>query len=125
MRWRRPAEEELERDIADHLAMETEENMARGMSPEEARYAALRRFGNVARVKEETRRVWGWNVLDTWCADVKHALRRIRRSPGTAALAVFSLALAFAPIGYAMAATNGVWSVSDSNVVIGSLIYPV
>jgi predicted permease len=97
MRWRRPAEEELERDIADHLAMETEENMARGMSPEEARYAALRRFGNVARVKEETRRVWGWNVLDTWCADVKHALRRIRRSPGTAALAVFSLALAFAP----------------------------
>jgi len=86
MRWRRPAEEELERDIADHLAMETEENMARGMSPEEARYAALRRFGNVARVKEETRRVWGWNVLDTWCADVKHALRRIRRSPGTAAL---------------------------------------
>ena len=97
MKWRRSREEELERDIADHIAMETEENMARGMSPAEARYAALRKFGNVTRVKEETRSVWGWTALDTWCADVRQALRRMRRSPGTAALAVLSLALAFAP----------------------------
>ena len=97
MKWRRSMEEELERDIADHIAMETEENMARGMSPAEARYAALRKFGNVTRVKEDTRSVWGWTALDTWYADVRHAWRRIRRSPGTAALAVLSLALAFAP----------------------------
>ena len=97
MKWRRPMEEELERDIADHIAMETEDNMARGMSPAEARYAALRKFGNVTRVKEDTRSVWGWTAFDTWRADVKHALRRMRRSPGTAALAVLSLALAFAP----------------------------
>jgi len=97
MRWRRPSEEELERDIADHIAMETEDNIARGMSPAEARYAALRKFGNVTRVKEDTRSVWGWTALGTWSADVKHALRRMRRAPGTAALAVFSLALAFAP----------------------------
>jgi predicted permease len=90
-------EEELERDIADHLAMETEENIARGMSPAEARYAALRKFGNVTRVREDTRSVWGWTALDTWYADVRHALRRMRRGPGTAALAVLSLALAFAP----------------------------
>ena len=94
---RRRREEELERDIADHIAMETEDNMARGMSPPEARFAALRKFGNVARVKEDTRSVWGWTALDTWRADVRQALRRIRRSPGTAALAVLSLALAFAP----------------------------
>jgi predicted permease len=94
---RRRMEEELERDIADHLAMETEENIARGMSPAEARYAALRKFGNVTRVREDTRSVWGWTALDTWYADVRHALRRMRRSPGTAALAVLSLALAFAP----------------------------
>jgi putative ABC transport system permease protein len=90
-------EEELERDIADHLALETEENMARGMTPAEARFAALRKFGNVARIKEDTRSVWGWTALDVWRADVRHALRRMRRSPGTAALAVVSLALAFAP----------------------------
>jgi hypothetical protein len=94
---RRRREEELERDIADHIAMETEDNIARGMSPPEARSAALRKFGNVARVKEDTRSVWGCTALDTWCADVRHALRRIRRSPGTTALAVLSLALAFAP----------------------------
>ena len=93
----RRREEELEHDIADHIAMETEDNMARGMSPPEARFAALRKFGNVARVKEDTRSVWGWTALDTWRADVRQALRRIRRSPGTAALAVLSLALAFAP----------------------------
>jgi len=92
MKRRRPTEEELERDIADHIAMETEDNMARGMSPAEARYAALRKFGNITRVKEDTRSVWGWVPLETWCADVRHALRRMRRSPGTAALAVLSLA---------------------------------
>lgn len=97
MRWRNRMEEELERDIADHIAMETEDNIARGMSPAEARYAALRKFGNVARVKENTRSVWAWAALDTWYADVRQAFRRMRRSPGTAALAVLSLALAFAP----------------------------
>lgn len=97
MSWRRRREEELERDIADHIAMETEDNIARGMSRAEARYAALRKFGNVARVMEDTRRVWGWTTLDTWYADVRQAFRRMRRSPGTAALAILSLALAFAP----------------------------
>ena len=97
MKWRRRMEEELERDIADHIAMETEDNVARGMSPAEARCAALRKFGNVGRIKEETRGVWGWTALDSWFADVRQAVRRIRRSPGTAALAVVSLALAFAP----------------------------
>src|ERR1035437_7870792 len=94
---RRRLEEELERDIADHIAMETEENIARGMSPAEARLAALRKFGNVALVKEDTRSVWAWTALDTWYAGVRHALRKMRRSPGTAALAVLSLAIAFVP----------------------------
>jgi predicted permease len=94
---RRRLEEELERDIAAHIAMETDENISRGMAPEEARYAALRKFGNVARVKEETRGVWAWAALDGWRADVRQAFRAMRRSPGTAALAILSLALAFAP----------------------------
>jgi len=97
MRWNRRMEEELERDIRDHVALETEENIARGMSPEEARYAALRKFGNVTRVREDTRSVWSWTSIDLLCADVRHAFRRMRRGPGTAILAVLSLALAFAP----------------------------
>jgi predicted permease len=90
-------EQDLERDIAEHIAMETDDNIARGMSPADARYAALRKFGNVARVKEDTRSVWGRTPGDTWYADVRQAFRRMRRSPGTSALAVLSLALAFAP----------------------------
>ena len=97
MRWRRTMEEELDRDIADHIARETEENIARGLSPREARFAALRKFGNIGRVKEDTRSVWAWGSLDTWYGDVRQAFRRMRRGPGTAALAVLSLALAFAP----------------------------
>ena len=42
---------DLERDIQDHIEMETRENVERGMAPEEARYAALRKFGNVARIR--------------------------------------------------------------------------
>ena len=44
----------LEQDIRDHLERETQDNIDRGMSPDDARSAALRKFGNVARVKEET-----------------------------------------------------------------------
>ncbi len=97
MRWRWRMEEELERDIADHLALETDDNIARGMTPEAARHAALRKFGNVARVREDTRGAWAWSTFDPWLADVRQAFRRVRRSPGTSALAVLSLALAFAP----------------------------
>jgi putative ABC transport system permease protein len=49
---------DLDDDIRDHIERETRENIERGMSPEDARSAALRRFGNVLRVKEDTRRVW-------------------------------------------------------------------
>jgi len=49
---------DLDRDIRDFIERETQDNIDRGMSPEEARYAALRKFGNVSRVKEEAREVW-------------------------------------------------------------------
>jgi hypothetical protein len=50
-------------DIRDHIERETQENIERGMPPEEARAAARRKFGNITRVMEETRAVWmcGWS----------------------------------------------------------------
>src|SRR5882724_9508215 len=48
----------LDEDIREHIAMETQENIERGMSAEDARYAAMRKFGNVTLVKENTRAVW-------------------------------------------------------------------
>jgi hypothetical protein len=47
MRMRKRMIEELNQDVQDHIARETQDNIERGMTPEEARYAAMRKFGNV------------------------------------------------------------------------------
>jgi putative ABC transport system permease protein len=85
--------DDLDDDIRDHLARETEDNIARGMSPEEARRAARRAFGNVALVREDTRAVWVPPLLDQFAQDVRYGLRRMRRQPGFTALIALTLAL--------------------------------
>jgi hypothetical protein len=63
--------ENLDRDIRDHIEMETQDNIERGMPPEEAHYAALRKFGNVTRVQEETREVWGFGWLEQLLEEIR------------------------------------------------------
>src|SRR5438034_4142863 len=64
--------EELDQDIRDHIERETQDNIERGMSWEEARYAAVRKFGNVTRVKEETREVWSFVWMEQLGQDIRY-----------------------------------------------------
>jgi len=90
---RRKPGDDLDAEIRCHLRIEEQENLDAGMSPEEAHYVALRRFGNAALAEEGSREVWTWNSLETCWQDGRYALRTLRKSPGFAAAVVVSLAL--------------------------------
>jgi predicted permease len=84
----------LDQDIRDHIERETQDNIDRGMSPEEARRQAMLAFGNVALAKEDTRRVWIWRWLEEVGQDLRYAARTLGRSRAFATAAAATLALA-------------------------------
>ncbi len=91
-RWRRQ-ESELDDEIRFHLAEEIEERIAGGLSPEAARAAARRDFGNVPLVRELTRETWGWGAAERLWQDAGSAVRMMRRNPGYTCAVVVTLAL--------------------------------
>jgi predicted permease len=83
----------LRDELEFHLDQQTAENIASGMSPQQARLAAVRAFGNVTLFKEPTRESWGWSWLDGLSRDLRYALRQLWRAPGFALTVVLTLAL--------------------------------
>ena len=87
---RQKLEADLAEEIRSHLEMEEQENLNSGMPPDEAHYAALRRFGNVTSVQDTCRELWGWTFVESVWQDVRFGLRQLGRSPGFTVVALLT-----------------------------------
>ena len=86
-------DDDFDQEVASHLALLTDEHIARGMAPDEARRAALLRFGGPTQIRERQRDHRGLPFVDTLGQDVRYALRTFRRSPGFTLLAIATLGI--------------------------------
>jgi len=98
-------EQELDEELQFHLDHKIEEGIARGLSPKEARYRALRAMDGLTQRKEEIRDTRRIHWLTDFVDDVRYAVRSLRRTPGLTALVAVTLALG---IGFTSTSFSGV-----------------
>jgi len=122
MRWfqqffsRRRLYDELSESIREHLEEKIEDLIEDGMSREKAEQAARRQFGNVTLIEEQSREVWQWPALESFWANIKYALRQLRRDPGFTVTVIFTLALS-------IGANTAIFSIVNA-LMLKSLPYP-
>lgn len=95
MRWwqARKRNADIDHELQSDLDLEEEEQRDRGLSAEEAAYAARRALGNETLIREQTREVWGWNWLENLWRDVRIGVRILGRTPGFSTIAILVMAL--------------------------------
>jgi len=84
---------ELDVELRFHLQQQIEENLAAGMTLDQASHAARRTVGGLAQIRDECRDMRGLNIVDNAAQDFQYAIRQLRRNPGFACTSVFVLAL--------------------------------
>jgi macrolide transport system ATP-binding/permease protein len=98
----------LDEEMQFHLEQEIAENIAAGMTKEEARHAAMRAFGNPTVLKEETRESWGWIWLEQFAQDLRYGARMLAKNPGFTVVAVLAVALGIGVNAGIFSVLNGV-----------------
>ncbi len=99
---------EMAEEMNAHLELLTERNLAAGMSPEEARHAALRDFGGVEQIKEIAREQRTWRWADEFLQDIRFGARMLRRTPGFSILAILCLTLGIGTNAAALSWIEGI-----------------
>jgi predicted permease len=105
--YRTRRDQDFDEELAAHIAIATDEAVARGARPDEARRLALAKFGGLDAAREIHRDARGWPLLESVVRDVQRAIRLLRRSPIVTAAAVTSLALGMGGVTTMFSILNG------------------
>jgi predicted permease len=90
---RRSETARLDDELQFHLEQQVAENLAHGLTLEEARMAAMRSFGNPSLMRDHARSTWSWNWLESLLRDIRYGTRTLMRSPGFTFISILVMAL--------------------------------
>jgi predicted permease len=112
----RRADQRLQEEMAEHLALQTEENLRAGMLPAEARRQAALKLGAAEAIREQHNAEHGFPLAENFLFDLRYAFRMLYRSPGFSLIVIATMALG-------VGATTAIYSVIDATL-LHPLPYP-